>query len=557
MKRIFYNGRVYTGVLPLAEAFVVENDKFIFAGSNEEAKALAKEGDRLLNLDGKFVCSGFNDSHMHLISFGNVLMKARLDEHTSSLKGLLEYLKEYEKENPHSDGDWLTGRGWNQDYFADTDRMPDRYDLDRVSLTVPICVERACGHCLVVNSRALELLHVTADTPQPEGGEIGRENGEPDGRFYDNAMDLVYTALSVPDKESLKKMIRIAGKVLNSYGITSCHSDDYSTFRQIPWRVIHEVYHELEAAGELTVRVCEQNNFTSLSELKEFVDAGQRTGVGTELFRAGPLKMLGDGALGAHTAFLSRPYADAPGTCGIPVFTQKAFDEMIGYANEHQMQVAVHAIGDACLDRVLSACEKALAVHPREDHRHGIVHCQITRPDQLEKIRKLGMRVYAQSIFLDYDNHIVEQRVGSTLAATSYSWKTLMKMGVPVSNGSDCPVELPWPLAGIQCAVTRTSLRDHVGPYLPEQAFTMQEALDSYTFQGAQASFEEQIKGRIQPGMLADFVILAEDPFEVPADSIKDIVVLATYLGGRQVFCSSCMSDVSESAGCVMNEQTV
>ena len=293
---------------------------------------------------------------------------------------------------------------------------------------------------------------------------------------------------------------------------------------------------ELEAEGELTVRVYEQCNFTELSELKAFVEAGNVTGSGTELFKVGPLKMLGDGALGARTAYLSRPYADDPSTCGIPVFSQEVFDEMIGYANAHGMQAAVHAIGDACLDRVLDAYEKALKEHPREDHRHGIVHCQITRPDQLERIARLKLHVYAQSIFLDYDNHIVKDRVGEELASTSYSWKTLMKQGVSVSNGTDCPVELPDALASMECAVTRTTIKDHVGPYLPDEAFTVQEALDSYTIRGAEGSFEEKIKGKICPGMLADFVILEQSPFETAPEQLHTIPVHAAYLGGRKVF---------------------
>ena len=280
----------------------------------------------------------------------------------------------------------------------------------------------------------------------------------------------------------------------------------------------------------------EQSNFVDLPSLKEFVESGHVTGTGTNYFKIGPLKMLGDGALGARTAFLSRPYADDPSTCGIPVFSQETLDEMIGYANAHGMQVAVHTIGDACLDRVLKAYEKALAEHPRDDHRHGIVHCQITREDQLEKIAAYQLHVYAQSIFLDYDNHIIEQRVGKELAATSYSWKTLMEKGVSVSNGTDCPVELPDALASMQCAVTRTTLHDHVGPYLPAQSFTVQEALDSYTVRSAEASFEEKIKGRIVPGMLADFVILGENPFAIENEKIKDIPVVATFVGGCKVF---------------------
>ena len=420
MRTIYYNGVVYTGELPLAEAFVVEGDRFIFAGSNRECEKLAEDHSVLVNLEGRFVCSGFNDSHMHLLGFGDALQTAQLAKHTDSLADLLGCLRDFkcQRQGGWTKNAWLVGRGWNQDYFTDVDRMPNRFDLDQVSTEIPICAVRACGHCLVVNSRALEILGVTAGFPQP-------------------------------DRESLKNRIRSACNALNAYGITSCQTDDYCAFCNVPWQEVNAAYKELEKSGELTVRVYEQSNFTDLESLKQFVEAGNKTGVGSDLFKIGPLKMLGDGALGARTAYLSQPYADDPSTCGILVFSQKMMDEMIGYANEQGIQVAVHAIGDACLDRVLSAYEKALERHPRKDHRHGIVHCQITRPDQ---------------------------------------------------------------------------------------AFTVQEALDSYTIRSAEGSFEENCKGRIAPGMLADFVVLEENPFEVDVNAIKDISVRATYLGGKKVF---------------------
>lgn len=538
MKTIYWNGAVYTGELPLAEAFVVAEDKFLFVGSSEQALALWEAGDQAVDLNGAFVCAGFNDSHMHLLNYGRVLSNARLDQHTGSLEDMLQCLREF-IETGKTEGGWVVGRGWNQDYFSDVNRMPNRWDLDRVSDTLPICATRACGHGLVVNSRALELLDITADTPQPEGGEIVLKDGVPNGVFLDNAMDLVYGAIPAPDKEELKGMIRAACGALNAYGVTSSQSDDYCVFASVPWQTVNQAYRELEESGELTVRVCEQANFTNLSELKEFVEAGNRTGAGDEWFKIGPLKMLGDGALGPRTAFLSRPYADDPSTCGIPVFSQETFDEMIGYANGQGMQVAVHAIGDACLDRVLSAIERSLAQCPRVNHRHGVVHCQITRPEQLRKIAEMKLHVYAQSIFLDYDIRIVGSRVGAELASTSYSWKTLMKNGATVSNGTDCPVEPPFALGGIQCAVTRTNLAGSEPTYLPEEKFTVQEALDSYTSAGAYASFEETIKGTIAPGMLADFVVLGGDPFAVGPDQIKDIPVCATYVGGKQVFCKT------------------
>lgn len=536
MRTIYYNGAVYTGELPLREAFVEQDGVFVYAGSNEEAVKLAETGDQLVDLQGNFVCSGFNDSHMHLLGFGNALSCAPLSAHTGSLKEMLSCLKEFLKNHPPRENGWIMGRGWNQDYFSDESRMPDRRDLDQVSAVVPICAVRACGHCLVVNTRALEILGITGETEQPDGGRIGMDEEGPDGRFFDNAMDLVYDRMPAPDKEDVKNMILAACQALNSYGVTSSQTDDYCAFRTVPWTMVNEAYRELEEEGKLTVRVYEQSNFTSLDGLREFVEAGNRTGTGTDFFRIGPLKMLGDGALGARTAYLSRPYADDPSTCGIPVFSQETMDEMVEYANEQGMQVAVHAIGDACLDRVLGAYEKALASHLREDHRHGIVHCQITRPDQLKKILDLHLHVYAQSIFLDYDIHMVKERVGEELASTSYSWKTLLNGGGTVSNGTDCPVELPDALACIQCAVTRKTLRDQAGPYLPEERFTVQEALDSYTSAGAYASFEEERKGKIAPGMMADFVVLGQNPFETEETALKDIPVLATYLNGKMVY---------------------
>ena len=533
MRTIFYNAAVYTGTLPLPEAFGVEDDVFFFTGTNAEARKQA--ADRFVDLQGAFACAGFTDSHMHLLNYGQSLVIAPLHQHTGSLADMLHCLA---KTSP-GPGNWILGRGWNQDYFADERRMPNRWDLDKVSADRPVCAVRACGHALCVNSKALELLGITGETPQTEGGQIVMEDGRPNGVFFDNAMDLVYGAFPVPDRGSLKRMILAACADLNARGITSVHSDDYCVFRKLPWQEINLAFRELEQESKLTVRVYEQANFTSVAALREFMEAGNLTGTGSDLFRIGPLKMLGDGALGARTAFLSQPYADDPTTRGISVFTQQEFDDLISCANARGMQCAIHCIGDACLDMVLSSLEKALVAHPRENHRHGIVHCQITRPDQLEKIAQMGLHVYAQSIFLDYDIHMVRDRVGDRLADSSYSWKTLRNLGATVSNGSDCPVELPDVLGGIQCAVTRTDLNSSVPPYLSEEAFTVQEALDSFTAGGAYASFQEHCKGRVQPGMLADFVVLEKNPFEEAASSLGTISISETWLAGKKVFTKS------------------
>ena len=535
MRTIYTNAAVYTGGPQRARAFVVEDGRFTYAGSEAGALALRGPGDRLVDLGGQFVCSGFNDSHMHLLEYGYILQMPPLAQHSGSLGDMLDCMRSFLAAHPRADGAWLVGRGWNQDLFADTRRMPDRYDLDQVSAEIPVCAVRACGHCLVVNSRALALLGVTGATPQPAGGRIGMRDGVPDGRFFDNAMDPVYAAIPAPDKAGLKAMLRAACRALNARGVTSSQSDDYSVFRAVAPAVVDEAYRELAAEGALTVRVNEQCNFATLDELRAFAEGGGRTGQGDSLYRTGPVKIIGDGALGARTALLSRPYADAPGVTGLPLYSREALAAMIGYAHAHGLQTATHAIGDACLDWVLDALEAAMAAHPRPDCRHGIVHCQITRPEQLERIAALGLHVYAQSIFLDYDIRIVEARAGRELAASSYSWKTLLDRGVTVSNGSDCPVETPCVMAGIQCAVTRRTLGG-LGPYLPRQAFTLRQALDSYTVAGARASFEEGYKGRIAPGFLADFTVLGQDPFALPAEALHAVPVTAVCLGGREVF---------------------
>ena len=536
MRTIFYNGLVYTGDLPLCQAFTVENGRFGLVGSDAELLASASEADELVDLGGCFVCAGFNDSHMHLLNFGQSLHAAQLAPHTRSLAGMLDYLKAYLEENPPRPGQWLTGRGWNQDYFTDVSRMPDRHDLDAVSETIPILITRTCGHCCVVNSRVLELAGIGLQTPSPEGGEIGREaDGQPDGRLFDNAIDLLRPVQPLPDKDGLKEMIRLACSALNRYGVTSSQTDDYCVFRSIPFETVNEAYRELERDGELSVRVYEQANITTLAELERFVEEGNVTGSGSDLFRIGPLKLLGDGALGSRTAHLSLPYKGTADECGFDLFSDEHMNAMVSYANAHGMQVAIHAIGDACLDQVLNAVSNALAENPRSDHRHGVVHCQVSRPDQLRRIAELGIHVYAQSIFLDYDNHIVDKLLEPELAASSYSWRTLMHNGVSVSNGSDCPVELPDVMEGIQCAVTRTSL-DGTGPYLPDEAFTVQEALDSFTIRSAEASFEESVKGRIREGYLADFTVLGADPFSTAPEAIHRIPVCSTWLGGRCVY---------------------
>ncbi len=534
MKTLYYNGNVYCGEENFQQAFLVEEGRITHVGTDEAL--LSMPHDQAENMQGAFLCPGFNDSHMHLLNLGNTMAMCPLAE-ADSLADLIRRLSFFLEQKALPAGKWLLGRGWNQDHFSPASGMPTRFDLDQVSTMHPICIVRCCGHALSVNSRALEVLGITESTACPPGGTLCKdETGRLNGIFLDAAMPLVQGRLPAPTVLDMKDMLLSAMKKLNSVGVTSCHTDDLITFENVPWQQVIQAYRELEAEGRLTVRVYQQSQFTTPHGLQAFLDNGCNTGVGSAFFKIGPLKMLGDGSLGARTAFLRDGYADAPDEHGLALFTQDEMDAMISLARKNGMQCAVHVIGDGILDRVLLAYEKAFARYPAADHRCGIIHVQLTRPDQLEKIRALNLHAYVQSVFLDYDSHIVHARAGETLAASSYAFRTLQKTGVSLSNGTDCPVEEPNPMRGIQCAVTRQPLDQSLPPYRPEEKMSLSQALHSYTRAGAYASFEEHFKGNIAPGMAADFVALSHNPFLVPPHALSSITVKATWVNGKNVF---------------------
>ena len=250
----------------------------------------------------------------------------------------------------------MQGRGFNHDYFADERRFPTRWDLDSVSTEHPICITRACGHICVVNSKALEVLGITKDTPQVAGGSFALdENGEPNGQFFENAVAVVYAGIPEPDEAQLCAMLRASCKRLNRYGITSCQSDDYETFPGVPYKTVQKL---LRTPGLMTVRVNEQAQFTNVEALSEYIESGDAY-FEDDMFRAGPLKIISDGSLGARTACLSRPYADDENARGIPLYTNAELNGLISLANEKGLSVAVHAIGDGALELVARLMREA------------------------------------------------------------------------------------------------------------------------------------------------------------------------------------------------------
>ena len=535
MISIYYNGKVFTGDENLRQAFVVKEGKFIYLGNNEDALKYKDENAEIIDLDGKFVCPGFNDSHMHVLGYGYSLKMIELSKNTSSLKEVKDTIKDYINSNTLRENEWILGRGWNHDYFNDVNRFPTKDDLDNVSKDYPICIIRACGHVCVVNSKALELASINKNTLQVEGGQFDIDkNGEPNGIFRENALNLIYNKIPKPDKEDIKNMILKACKSLNSYGITSAQTDDFIVFPGLDYEIIIDAYKELASEGKLTVKIYEQAQLAQKEELENFLAKGYTTGVGDNYFKIGPLKLLGDGSLGARTAYLNEPYSDDYKTSGICTYTQEQFDEMVELAHKNNMQVAIHAIGDKAMDMVVNSIEKALNNYPRNNHRHGVVHCQLTTDNLLNRFRDLQLHAYVQSIFLDYDINIVEDRIGPYRSKTSYNFNRLFK-DTTMSNGSDCPVELPNVLNGIYCAVSRKTLNGK-GPFLSNEAMSVKDALLSFTKMSAYASFEEDIKGEIAVNKFADFVILSDNILDIDVDKIKDVKVLNTFIDGKCVY---------------------
>lgn len=537
MKQIYINGKVFTGDKNLKSAFIVEGDRFSYVGCDKEALEKKEDGDIVIDLEKKFVTPGFIDSHMHIINYGHALEICDLINATGSVDEIVNALIAFKDEKNIPEGEWITGRGFNQDCFSGAKELPTRHDLDRVSTVHPISITRSCGHCLSVNTKALEMLGIDGSLPQPYGGQFDLdENGYPTGVFRDAAMDMIQTHFKTHTKADFKRMIERVVKKLNSLGITGAHSDDFCVFDKMDYEDVISAYRELEAEGKLTVRINEQSQFVRPEDLKGFLSKGYKTGVGSDLFKIGPLKLLGDGSVGARTAFLTKEYADLPGEKGLAIFTQEQLDELIEIAHLAGMQIAVHCIGDGVLDMVLSSYERAFALAPERDHRSGIVHVQLTRNDQLKKMQKMHLHAYAQTAFLDYDAYIVESRVGKELASTSYAFHTLKTLGCHVSNGTDCPVEIPNPMRGIQCAVTRMPLKEDIPPYNPHESMSLEEALNSYTAEGAYASFDENNKGSIKEGLLADFAVMDGNPFETEHKNLHKIKALKTCLGGKIVY---------------------
>lgn len=527
--KIIYNGNIYLEKNNFAEAICIENGKILSVGSSEEILKLADENTTLIDAKKNSVIPGFNDSHLHLYSVGTALQSVQLYG-SKSIGETIEKGREFILKNSIPSGEFVVGRGWNQDYFTDENRMLTKHDLDAISTEHPILYKRACGHLAVCNSKALEICNITKDTPQIEGAEFYYgDDGEPNGIFTEEAIDLIVKNIPEPSIDDMVKTIDLASNYALSHGITSVHTND---IKDENYSLMLEAYTKAFSLNSLKPRVYHQCFFSTPELFKNFIEDGYATGAGDSFNKIGPLKMFVDGSLGARTALLRNPYSDDKSTSGITCLTQNQLDTMVSVAHNNNCQVAIHAIGDKAIEMVLDSYDKV--IEKKNINRHGIVHCQITDKPLLERFIKNDILAYVQPIFIHYDMNITENRVGKELADTSYAFGDMNKMGIKLSYGSDSPVEDLNTFDNLYCAVTRKDLNASPSKgYYPEQRVSLSDAIHLYTSASAYGSFEEDIKGKLLPNYFADLVILDRDIFSSDIENLRDTKVLMTMVNGE------------------------
>ena len=537
---IFMHANVYTGVpanTPFSsilreEAIAVRGDRIQAVGKAIDIEKLKGPETEMVDLGGHFLMPGFNDAHLHLDDGGTT----KLSVDCTGVKSLEELRARVDKKVAESKaGDWILGSGWDETLWP-VKVTPTRWDLDEVSGGHPVFLVRIDGHIAVANTRALQLGSITLASRNPQGGQIDRnQNGEPTGILRETAQSAILEVVPKPTHRLRREGLELALADLAEHGVTS--AQDYSPV----WENF-QIYEELEKEGKLTARITEWLPF---DDPVEELDRKRNSHPQSDLMlHTGMLKGFMDGSLGSHTAAMLEPYADDPKNSGLPRYDAAKLNDMTTERVLAGFQIGFHAIGDKgvqmALDAFAGAEKAAREAHVRapnggDEFRLRIEHAQVTTPEQIGQFRTLKVTASMQPSHLLNDVRWAQDRLGPKRAATSYAWLAFVNKGVTLAFGTDYPVEPVTPFRGLYAAVTRKS-EDGKQEYFPEQRLTMDQAIAAYTTGSAFAEYEEKEKGKIVPGMLADFVVLDRDPTASSPEKLLGTKVLRTIVGGKTVF---------------------
>ncbi len=540
IKTAFINGKIYTvdQQQPLAEAVVVVNNKIAFVGSNKETEKFIDASTKVIDLNGKLMLPGFNDSHLHFTSGGYFLLGINLRK-AKSKEEFISILKDYiiQREGLSSPGTnrtspelgrWVTGGRWDHESWK-VKKVPTKELIDDFTSNTPVFVNRIDGHMGLANSKALELAGITKDTPNPAGGLIMKDpdTGEPTGILKDNAMDLVFDI--IPEK-SLEDNIEAANhsfKEARKFGITSVLE------MTEPGEL--EAYERIKMDGNFTCRIY---SILPINKYMELVNNNIKVHSGDEYIRRGGLKGYADGSLGAKTAWFFEPYENDT-TYGLPMdiilngeLSDWAFD-----ADKNRLQICIHAIGNKANNQILNLFEAIEKDNSKWDRRFRIEHAQHLIPGDVNRFSEIGVIASVQPYHAIDDGVWVRNRIGKEREMLTHMYKSYLDNNVVLAFGTDWPVAPINPLYGLYAAVTRRTV-DGKNPdgWIPEQKITIEEAIKAYTLDAAYASFEENIKGSIEVGKLADMVVLSDDILTIDPIKIWDVKVEMTIFDGKVVY---------------------
>jgi predicted amidohydrolase YtcJ len=524
---VFVNAKVWTvnNAQPEAQAVAVQNGRILWVGTDSEVKRYAGAQTKVVDVKGKRMLPGFIDNHTHFMSGGFQLQSVDL-KYANDEAEFARIIKERAEKYP---GRWITGGDWDHDRWKSA-QLPTKELVDKYTANTPVMVNRYDGHMALANSYALKLAGITKNTPDPPGGTIVRDSktGEPTGALKDEAMNAVYAIIPESTDEERLEAGRIALAEARKLGVTSIQ--DISSASDL------RTYQSLQARGELTARFyCR----LPISQWEHLAKSGLKVPFGDEWIRVGSLKAFTDGSVGSTTALFFEPFTSDPTTKGLAmdVVQDGRLEQWALAADKAGLQLSIHAIGDSANSIILDLFQKIIDTNPKWDRRFRIEHAQHLHPKDLKRFAQLGVIASMQPYHAIDDGRWVEKRIGHERCKTTYAFRSLLDNGARLTFGSDWTVAPLNPLLGIYAAVTRRTL-DGATPngWFPEQKISVKESIRAYTIANAYASFDENVKGSIEVGKLADLVVLSDDILAIDPVQIENVKVDLTVLGGKIVW---------------------